>query len=301
MEYETFKNKVVTTLGEMLDDGMEVGTGEVMKLNGRKLDSIYIAKKGQEVFPTYYLNDLYEIYEDGEPIESIAYMLMAMDLRDTAAFFSGEEQVVNELMDFEKVKERILLKLINTEKNKELLADMPSVKYLDLSAVFFVVLAEDDFSYQAIVNNNLLETWGKKKKELLKLAAENTKRINQSAVMSLDDMLAAAIPSSDFPDDADGYEPSGAPILMISSRTRCCGAVYMMDTSLLAHCAENFDDDVIIIPSSIHEILVVPASEIDRENVERMVHEVNRCAVDPKEFLSDHSYIYSREKNKVTM
>jgi hypothetical protein len=52
------------------------------------------------------------------------------------------------------------------------------------------------------------------------------------------------------------------------------------------------------VTSSVHEFLLVPRErEQDREELKKMIAEVNRTELPPEEVLSDHLYLYcSRER-----
>ena len=51
-------------------------------------------------------------------------------------------------------------------------------------------------------------------------------------------------------------------------------------------------DTVVIIPSSIHELIAIKADTADAEFLNQMIRDVNEGMVSEKEQLSDHHYIY---------
>jgi hypothetical protein len=74
----------------------------------------------------------------------------------------------------------------------------------------------------------------------------------------------------------------------------------LFDFDFLGNVAEELESDFYILPSSLHEIILVleqdaPAKELLKE----MVEDVNQCQVSEEEFLSDNVYFYSREENQV--
>lgn len=53
---------------------------------------------------------------------------------------------------------------------------------------------------------------------------------------------------------------------------------------------------IIIIPSSVHEVIVMSYdSEMDILGLNEMVQEVNRTALDATEVLSNHAYLFDGE------
>lgn len=78
------------------------------------------------------------------------------------------------------------------------------------------------------------------------------------------------------------------------------GAAVICDTDLLREIAEQNNSDIAIIPSSVHECLLLVGQ--DRESAEffdSMIREVNRTEVSLEEQLSDHVYFYSKAAGKI--
>ena len=69
------------------------------------------------------------------------------------------------------------------------------------------------------------------------------------------------------------------------------------------HAIENFanehDSDVYIIPSSIHEVILIPDISCSREYIDEMIRDVNRRQLDPVDVLSDHVYMYRRDIGEI--
>ena len=62
------------------------------------------------------------------------------------------------------------------------------------------------------------------------------------------------------------------------------------------------DDDYYVLPSSVHEVLIVPAEYVrNRQMLDEMVREVNQVCVEEEEILSDHAYYYDRSEDLLTM
>jgi hypothetical protein len=69
----------------------------------------------------------------------------------------------------------------------------------------------------------------------------------------------------------------------------------MLDEDALKEAAELYGGDFMILPSSIHEILLLPVRD-EKEEIEELaatVREVNDTKVAPDEILSFHVYRYS--------
>ena len=83
---------------------------------------------------------------------------------------------------------------------------------------------------------------------------------------------------------------------VLSNRDKQYGAAYMFDTEVMDRIAEEIGGDIVVIPSSIHEsILLRKQEDMDFDFLRKMVKEVNRTQLYPTEILSDEVYQYSRD------
>ena len=65
---------------------------------------------------------------------------------------------------------------------------------------------------------------------------------------------------------------------------------------------EILKEDFYILPSSIHEMIILPKSrEIAKEELDAMIQDINHTQVDTEEVLSDHAYLYERGLGKIQM
>ncbi len=91
----------------------------------------------------------------------------------------------------------------------------------------------------------------------------------------------------------------GPDMIVVSNKTGVFGASAICDTELLCSIAEKYKNNLVILPSSIHECIITPAETLDTSFSE-MVRNVNENEVKPREQLSDHAYLYNRETGKIT-
>ncbi len=87
---------------------------------------------------------------------------------------------------------------------------------------------------------------------------------------------------------------------VLSNRQRVHGAACMIYPGVLGAAAKQAQENLYILPSSIHEVILMPQSEVDDiQCVRNMIREVNRTQVEPEEILSDNLYFYHHRKNRV--
>ena len=88
-------------------------------------------------------------------------------------------------------------------------------------------------------------------------------------------------------------------MLIVTSQEYLNGAIMMMFPEVLKPIAEMWGQDLYILPSSIHEVLVLPKSEFEVHELKEMVLEVNLSQVTIEERLSDNVYSFSVESGNV--
>ena len=294
MNYQNFMKLLAEELQARLPEGSRVRTSQVRKLNGVVLDSLTVDDGRRDIFPTLYFKELYEMHENGATMEELTDRLEDFFLNAKAP----DSIECHKLMSFDAISDKICCKLINTEKNRELLANAPHVDFLDLSVVFYVLLASGDGISQVMITDDVMETWGKCIDDITKLACENTRRINKEVVESMGDFIRK---SQSFQlEEADDYGRLSE-FYIISGDTGRNGAIYMLDHNTLGKLADKLGDDLLIIPSSINELFIVPLNDKERSGVDAIVKEVNATELEETDYLSDHTYVYSRKEKKVMM
>ena len=90
-------------------------------------------------------------------------------------------------------------------------------------------------------------------------------------------------------------------MIVATNKSKLHGAIAMKATEKLVEIADRYEKDLAILPSSIHEILLIPVDEnTNFETLNRMVQEVNATQVTPEEVLSNHAYRLNREERSIT-
>lgn len=85
------------------------------------------------------------------------------------------------------------------------------------------------------------------------------------------------------------------PMIVVSNKTGHYGASTICDMEILDGLAKDYESNLLIIPSSIHECIVIPTNQLDMdvEEVTEIVKAVNTTEVPEEEILSDHVYIFN--------
>ena len=140
MNYTEFVNAVKEKLTQELNGGVRVNVYTTKKNNATERTGLILETPGVNISPTIYLEEFFELYEKGKQMDWIIEDLVELyeEIRQEKSWD------YERMLSFEGVKDRIIFRLINTEKNKELLLDVPHKKFLDLSLVFAYETMEGD-------------------------------------------------------------------------------------------------------------------------------------------------------------
>ena len=297
MNYEEFKSKLLCELEGYFPEDVTFHSQKITKNNGVELDSVTIREKGSFVSPNIYLNGFYDQFmsSEGLTISSIAGKIY--DTYMDGRRFGDID--INAFLDFEKASPNIVFKLINYEKNKERLKDMPYVRYLDLAVVFYYIFEKEVEEMASVqITNDHISKWGTTTEEINELAMKNTPRILEAEVRDLFDLMRTRLNMADYDEWKSDIEY--VPMYVITNKRGVNGAACLLYPGLLTELSERLCRDLYIIPSSIHELILVPADRIDEcGRYDEMIRYVNETQLAETEILSDHVYYYKREKQAV--
>ena len=309
MTFEEFKQEIADSIKDHLpdqyqDSTIQLNTGQK---NNEALDAITITSPDSNVSPTIYLNSFYEDYQNGQDMDTIL---------DHIADIRVEHEVsqdfdVSKITDFDQVKDHIAARVVGIEDNSDLLDQRPHAVMDDLAVTYCVMLGEDaNGSMSVPITNQLMETWGVTQEELHDLAKANQDELTPSTFKSMNEVMAEMmIPQmmSDMGVDRETAQemiesmmPPEDKMYVLSNEQKLNGAAALLDDKMMDQIAEKVGGDFYILPSSVHEVLIVPADAgMDLKDLEAMVQEVNETQVAPQDILSDHVYQYDNDTHEV--
>ena len=174
MDYRTFTCAVEKQMNQKMTGGVRAGLYTTIKNNGRERTGVLIEAPGINISPTIYLEEYYQSYSQGTALDKIVDQILE--------FYEEIKQErswdYEKILSYEGVKDRIVFKLINTVKNRKFLNSVPHIPFLDLSAVFYVLLeATEEGTAAMTVNRSHMEQWGIQTAELWEDAVRNSRRI----------------------------------------------------------------------------------------------------------------------------
>ncbi len=319
MELHEFAEKIVQALTEFYGSDVKIETHQIYKNNGFKLQGICVLMPGKNIAPTVYLNRFFEHYKaEGDFGEILSQIITLYE----------ENQVPQNLdvdffLDYRKVRKRLVLRLIHWEKNRELLKEIPHRRLQDLAIVCHCLIINEMIGTGSIlIHQHHLEAWKIDGDELFKDAYLNSPRIQPCCIHKLGEMVKEILGKAvedrveeicqEYPQNKEflvkrtmedmerQMDAFPLPMYVLTNASRYYGAAGLLYEGVLERAARKLGGDFYILPSSVHEVILVAKEKDDRKmEFTRMIREVNQSQVDPEEWLSDHAYLYKVTEKQI--
>lgn len=313
MTLETFAEELESRVRERAGNHYEVSLDRSLGNNGTKIIRMIVKGKDSScgTAPAAVLNPYYDWLEGRENegfLENIAEEIACVCC---SPGISGNDrtELAGQLMDYDFCRDKLRLKLINTGLNRELLENLPHIPFLDLSVVFYVALQGPDGMEMATqVNSYLKEAWKVTTEELYQQALRNTREKMPAAFVRIGKISCdrgKMQPETDF--GIIGSLPSGEKIeddtlYCLTNHLSVYGAAVLLYPGLLKECTVKSGKDILILPSSVHEVLFISLSDESKGNrLSEIVRDINQSDLEPEQVLSDHIYRYDYRNDRVVM
>lgn len=294
MDFGTFvefmKEKVQICLGE----GVLVESREVLKGNGTKLQALQITRDTTSLCPVIYLEGIYEEYKEGKTVtdcvEAVCGIFINNQMEPQEA-----DALVESIKSWEMSRGNVYPILLSYEGNEELLENLIHRQYLDLVLCYAICLEDEKYGRMTIrVSHGLFAVWGIDMEELHEQAFENMQRAGyQLTKISQVLVELGVIEEADARIDDIGFS-------ILTNQRKHYGAAGMLNTDLLLRFADMVESNLVLLPSSVHEIIVVPDDgRMTLEEYTQMVQDVNATILRKEERLSNHPYYFDWEKGEV--
>ena len=292
--------EITNAVQRLLGSDYCVYTSDVTKNNGLVLTGLIIKRKGHNISPTIYINQFLDSYEVDVPVdvnviaEKIVSVYREHDIPDTS--FD-----VLSITDYAKARHRIILQLINTERNTDLLKTIPSVKFLDFSIIFKIYFGDFQMGSASVtITNSMLDLWNVNTDTVYKDAQANTPVLQEYVLKNINTAITEVLSGERFDtNEAVHMEPDI--LYVLTNRQLFCGCSCILYPNILEFFAEKIGMGFYILPSSRHEVLLTPEYGKDPHSLTQIVRDINRTQVAQEDFLSDNVYYYSRETKEISI
>lgn len=298
MNNEEFKNEFVEALKEKLSErgnDVDVKVSTVEKMN-QSYEAITITPEGSNIGMNMNLEVFAEAYESGVPFDEIVEQVtnkVEAHLADMPTFD------VQSLTDYEQMKDKLAMEVVAADRNADLLAKVPHQEMEDMAVVYrFVMESDENGRASILVSNDLLDKMGVTPEQLHADALENAPELRPAVIKGMSEVMMDMMGEDahemfgidEFPQDEMMY--------VATVPDKISGAGVIAYQEFMDQAAEKLGGDFYILPSSIHEILLVKDDgNVDFKDLKAMVEDVNATQVAPEEKLTDSVYHYDSKEH----
>ena len=228
------------------------------------------------IYPQRYYDD-YSL----EKIDSDEEMIIGMIGDDLRHYFELLKENMPE-SSYNKAINHIIPKFVSKETAENYPDRIVKIPYLDFCIVFIYVIDKEGsniISYP--IDKDMLSDYGVDEHQLLMDAIKTDEKLMKADVEHIEDFLGHTEPDPKLS------------FTVLTNTPRIFGATAILYKDLLKNYAEKIGTSFSIIPSSIHEVLLIPDSmKIPVNELQDMLHAVNSTLVEPSERLGSHIYRY---------
>lgn len=293
--YDEIINAIREEIPEDIRDMMEVDIREVVKANDTVLHGVVIKGPEQAIVPTIYIEDCIKQLPENFAMKDLAEAIISLyqvGMREAPAVESLS-------LEFDDIKDKLVVQLAEVERNRDRLKEL-AYKPLDNGMVMlaYVVVQEDERgSMRFAVTKDIAEGQNYDIDKMFETAMKN----NEPVLVDISDAIFSdgiEFAENLFDKEINGKLPDSMYTLTNSSTNLGAAALYYPDVQ--KRIADMLQNSYYVLPSSIHEVMILPCSVNDNpEFLRKMVKEANETVVNPQEILSDRVFMYDREKERL--
>ena len=290
MDFNEFQNQILQEAKDRMW-GVQVEIRPVEKLQGESYTGLSIQPNDSPMAATLNLDTVYsQMVDQGKSFQEVADDLIS----HAADIIVDMPKIdVNDITNYDQMKNTLVVQVIPTDRNAEMLADIPHKNIEDMSLVYRMQIDQNENGTSSVlITNAMLENYGVTVDQLHQDAMDAAVINNPATFRSMQEVLSDLMGMP-----AEMMLPMDGPQMYVASvENSLNGAGVIAYPDFMNQVAEQVGGDFFVLPSSVHEVLVVPDDgSIDRHDLESMVREVNASEVLPKDQLSDNVYHYDSQ------
>ena len=312
MDFEQFKEEVKNHILEHLPEKYQ--SGEVIindfDKNRVSLSAVMVKTEDSNVSPNVYLENFYNSFKEGEPLDKVLDKIGDVIKQHSI----NMKMELQEIIDFDRAKDYIFPRLIGVEKNEAILEKRPhTIVAEDLAETYAVKLTTSRFGEASTpITNELLDRYGISKDELHDIAHANLDRQEMTLKTMNEIMKEMMMPkllemTGGNHEEAEKFFNTMSPCsenmesYVVTNMEKCNGSNMILSNKAMDEAAEKLGGDFFVLPSSIHECILIPVdkSEMSRSELQEMVQEVNNTQVSEQDRLSDSVYAYDSKAHEL--
>ncbi len=287
MNREEFYEEVLKEMSHTVENA-EVSLNRTTKNNGIVRTGITIRTTNSSISPVIYLDEMYTTYESNQNMEEI--VTTVLDIYNKS-IIENPVQANPDMFRLEAAKENLFIKVVNYVANQKQLEGLVHEIFLDLAIIPCIqVDMKDEALGSVTVNKILADTWGISDEEIISAAKKNTPELFDVLMKPLFEMIKSLLSIDEKEELQDFQEPG---IYVLTNKMNIHGAMFLGISEVLEEARRKLGvESFYILPSSIHECLIVTEKNMAPKELRKMVRDVNNSHVQPDEVLSYSIYKY---------
>lgn len=303
---EEFREMIIRELKRRLGKEYQITSQDKCKNNGVNLHGISIHRVGDEVSPLIYMEEFILAY--------VGKLQSLEEIVDCIIEKCGEKNILqgmaSHLKEFNMMKDKVRIRLINYDANAETLKHIPHRKFLDLAVTYYLDMGKARYGYNAtaVIPDELTEIWKVSEEELYQTGMEKLLERDTFHAVDIISLIKEAAKEEQDADTAKllnkvvRESKPGEKIYSVSNQKVLYGASCIINTPFLQELAEQERSDLIIYPYNVSELIIFPLSDRNKEEIaaDNLMELYNR-KIPREERLSNSVYLYDRKTHGVSI
>lgn len=296
--YELFIGQLTNTIYETTDIPLE-NIKFVKKDGGDLLNIIFAEHDDAYEVCSVHVEELYVAYQNGIRLNTIVDYICSDVLHAKSIYVYDKTK---ELMDYDTAKSRLFVRLINYDRNADILRDVVHKTLGDIVFTVYAIVDENEFGIVSTkVLKSMVKKWDKNEDDIFNEAIKNTYYLTPPRIYKWEGVLCdESYAGESFMNDEDICDLDksfGGNILSTTRKTN--GAVAVFLPGVAEKIAELLDSDFYMVFTSIHEVMIhSTGSGVDPKDLKLVLQDTLRKATPSSDYLTEKIYKYNRRTHK---
>lgn len=303
---DEFRKEVIKELENVFGDGYQVLPYDKLKNNETTLHGICIHNENERISPVLYLEEYVLLYAAGK----MTVKEIAAEMLDKYCMGDMPRNIADHVEDFQMMKDRVRIKVINYGANTRRLEQVPHRRFLDLAIVYYLDM---DVSVEVgnvtiEIKNELMERWNVSESDLYRIGMENMTvkdSLHSDEIIGKVREMLQTQSCEEVEQTLKKFEKEAGPeaeIYLVSNKKRLFGACCLVNRPFLQELAECTESNLLIYPVSVTGVLACPVEKGNKNYLYvKEMQEINDCAENRVECLSNSIYLYDRVTREISI
>ncbi len=296
--YELFIGQLTNTIYETTDIPLE-NIKFVKKDGGDLLNIIFAEHDDAYEVCSVHVEELYVAYQNGIRLNTIVDYICSDVLHAKSIYVYDKTK---ELMDYDTAKSRLFVRLINYDRNADILRDVVHKTLGDIVFTVYAIVDENEFGIVSTkVLKSMVKKWDKNEDDIFNEAIKNTYYLTPPRIYKWEGVLCdESYAGESFMNDEDICDLDKSFSGNILSTTRKTnGAVAVFLPGVAERIAELLDSDFYMVFTSIHEVMIhSTGSGVDPKDLKLVLQDTLRKVTPSSDYLTEKIYKYNRRTHK---